>query len=193
MVRASILVLLALALAGAIVSLLPAPPSPPQGRAVLQDVDLALYPAADPDARWTFQAERVIYDPASQESVVQGSSEGKRLVNGRLDMTLSADEITIDSAENLRMQRAEVFVIANCITAVLGKPGVIPVRVDQTSGFRAPYADVRMPNVYSEGGPLVASFDFDTQFELDSPNDKLIESGERCVDGKIVPRPTEAP
>lgn len=192
MVRLSILVLVSLALAGVVVSLLPTPARVPQGKAVLEGVDLALYPAADPEARWTFRAARVTYDPATQESVVEGSSEGQRLVNGKLDMTLKADEITIDNAENLRMQRAEVFVPEQCITAVLGRPGVVPVVIDQQAGYRAPYAELRMPNFTNKGGPLRASFDFDTQFELDNPELQATQSldgaSERCENARIVRR-----
>jgi hypothetical protein len=68
----------------------------------LEDATLTLYPRADPEAVWRFDAPEVAYWPESRETTLYRISDGARLVNGETDFTLASEEVTIDRDDNLR-------------------------------------------------------------------------------------------
>jgi hypothetical protein len=197
MTRVALISLSAMVLLGLILALLPNPPRAQLGEVILENVDMVLYPAADPNARWTFKATQVLYNPETRESVASGLQDGKRYLNvtnpkpgqarTEVDLSLKANEIRIDASDNLNTQQAEVYIYKGCWTVKLGKPDAVPVVIDQNTGYRAPYAEVRGPNLESKGGPLTASFDLEKQFDLQNPEDRYIQGGkERCVNGTLV-------
>ncbi len=171
--RISLLILFGAAILGVFVSLLPNPPRAVLGEVSLFDVDLELHPQADPDALWFFRAKRVNYDSATRESVVTGSSVGERRLRGALDLTLDAKDIVIDSSDNLRLERADIHIIKGCWFISLESRQGQNVFVDQTFGYRAPFARVKGPNVRSEGGPIEASFDFESRNVFQNPVDQF--------------------
>ena len=157
----------------------------------LEGVKLELYPAADPDAKWTFGASSVIYNPDTRESQVTLEGAGQRILKGVTDLELSARELTIDGNDNLRTQTAVVYVRKDCTTVKLGYSeggtNSVPVVIDQNSGYRAPYAEVIAPDFKQTGTNLEASFDLKTRFTMDRPKLKLIDNGtESCKDGVLI-------
>ncbi len=187
MTRVALIALAALIIFGVVVSVLPAPKSEGLAVVTLEGVKLELYPAADPDATWFFQAKEVRYNPETRESTINNLERGKRIVKNELDSTIQTESIVIDSQDNIRTQQAEIYVLKNCIRVKLGKASGIQVFIDQNQGYRAPYADVRSANYKGTGEPLTASFDLKTKFELGNPKDEFIQGGnERCVNGKLI-------
>jgi hypothetical protein len=185
--RVSLIALGILILVGLVLSFLPSSAKPPLGEVTLENVDLVLYPAADPNAKWTFKAGIVKYNPDSRSSVATKLSEGKRLVKGTLDLVLKADTITIDSNDNLSTQTAEVYIPKGCWTVKLGQNTGNMVMINQDSGYQASFADVRGPNTHSSGGPMSASFDLEQQFNLQHPHDEYIQGGkETCLNGTLI-------
>jgi hypothetical protein len=189
--RLALIVLGALIGLGLIVSVLPTPKAQALANVTLEDVDLELYPIADPDATWVFKAGNVIYNPDSRESTVDLEGKGKRLVKGKTDLEIEAATITIDSADNLRTQHADVYIPAECITASLGyNEGVNntqPVFIDQNSGYRAPFVEMTGPNFKQSGTDLDASFDLTERVKMKKPQTEFSEeSTEKCVSGRIV-------
>jgi hypothetical protein len=160
--RGILIALAVIAALGAIFALLPSPPLPARGDVLLKDVTLALYPAADPDAKWSFTASEVRYNPDSRESTVIAPQDGRRVVNGKTDLTLAADEVTIDAADNIRVQQADIFIPEGCYLLRLGRPSGQPVFIDQSSGYKAPYVDIRSTNYRETGTNFDASFDLST-------------------------------
>ena len=157
----------------------------------LEGVKLELYPAADPDAKWTFNASSVIYNPDTRESRVTLEGAGQRIFKGVTDLELTARELTIDGNDNLRTQSAVVYVKKDCTTVKLGYAeggtGSTPVVIDQNSGYRAPYAEVIAPDYKQTGTNLEASFDLKERFSMDRPEISFIDGGaESCKDGVLI-------
>ena len=187
MTRLALIALAVLIVLGLVVSVLPAPVSEAKADVTLEDVALELYPAADANAKWLFKAQNVTYNPETRESIVTGLEDGRRLVADQLDLTIKAPNLTIDSQDNLRTQQAEIYVVKGCWLVKLGQPTGNSVLIDQNSGYQAPYADIRGPNLRSKGGPLDASFDLESKFNLSNPEDEFVQGGrERCVAGKLI-------
>jgi hypothetical protein len=157
--RVSLIALGILILLGLVLSVLPSPAKPPLAEVTLEKVDLVLYPAADPNAKWTFKAGIVKYNPESRSSVATELSEGKRLVKGKLDLSLYTKTVTIDSNDNLQTQRATIFIPDGCYVLKLGQDTGQQVQIDQNAGYRAPYIDLNSPNLSYTAQDFQASFD----------------------------------
>jgi hypothetical protein len=157
--RVSLIALGILILVGLVLSFLPSSAKPPLGEVTLENVDLVLYPAADPNAKWTFKAGIVKYSPESRSSVATELSEGKRLVKGKLDLSLYTKTVTIDSNDNLQTQRATIFIPDGCYVLKLGQDSGQQVQIDQNAGYRAPYIDLTSPNLSYTAQDFSASFD----------------------------------
>ena len=180
-----------LLLLGVIVSVWPVENREALSDVRLEGVKLELYPAADPDAKWTFGASSVIYNPDTRESQVTLEGAGQRIFKGVTDLELSARELTIDGNDNLRTQTAVVYVRKDCTTVKLGYAdggvGSVPVVIDQNSGYRAPYAEVIAPDFKLTGTNLEASFDLKTRFTMEKQKLKLLENGTAsCKNGVLV-------
>ena len=106
----------------------------PDAEILLHDVELTLYPQADPGAIWTFAAPNVIYDPAARETTLVDLEEGARVEDGELDLRLAATRVTIDAREDLRADRmfASLVESGECLT-MLGAEET-QVLVDQQAG-----------------------------------------------------------
>ncbi len=166
--RIALIALGALIAIGLVLSLLPNPATAPLAEVKLEKVDLVLFPASDPNARWTFKAANVTYNPESRESLASGLQDGQRYVTvkdaktGRetreLDLSLKAQEIKIDAQDNLSTQQATIFIPKGCYLLRLGKPGDTPVMIDQNTGFRANYVDLDSPNLSFTGTEFTSDF-----------------------------------
>jgi hypothetical protein len=157
--RVSLIALGILILIGLVLSFLPSAAKPPLGEVTLENVDLVLYPAADPNAKWTFKAGVVKYNPESRSSVATEMKEGKRLVKGKLDLSLYTKTVTIDSNDNLQTQRATIYIPDGCYVLKLGTDTGQQVQIDQNAGYRAPYIDLTSPNLSYTAQDFTASFD----------------------------------
>ena len=73
----------------------------PDSTIELADASVTLYPQADPEAVWRFAAPEVDYEPDTRQTTLLGIEDGRRTVNDETDFTLAADEVTIDSDDNL--------------------------------------------------------------------------------------------
>lgn len=142
----------------------------PGGTIELSGAAVTLYPQADPQAVWHFEAERVTYEPDVQETTLREIGDAARSVNGKTDFTLASQEITIDAQENLRGRRISAHLLeANWDLDMQGADGR-QVLIDQALGrFEVPLLDYsgdglgesRDPNVsmtfdltdFSAGGP----------------------------------------
>lgn len=100
----------------------------------LSNVDLTLYPQADPDAVWHFEAPDVIYDPERRETTLVDLKSGERTEGGEVDLRLAASEVTIDVREDLRADRLFALLSGSgeCLT-MLGRQNQ-QVVVDQRQG-----------------------------------------------------------
>ncbi|AWR86537.1 hypothetical protein [Meiothermus taiwanensis] len=179
MVRAAIVALVTIALLSVFLVTRPIPsPATPNRGVRLEQVQLTLYPEQDPKARWEFSAAQVDQDPSTREAKVTGLQSGERYVEGRLDMRLFAPEVVIDRVDNLRLPYAKVEILKGCYTVNLGKPGEMPVTIDQREGFRAPSVYITAPSLEVQGK------DFKSDFGIENPSwrdpiEKFISGGEQ--------------
>jgi hypothetical protein len=197
MTRIALIALGVLLLLGVVVSIWPVNNREAMGEVRLEGVSLELYPAADPDAKWLFQAKNVVYNPDTRESEVELQGKGRRVVDGKTDLELSAKSLTIDGNDNLRTTKASVYVPRDCATVSLtntrrdtdGQTLTSPnfVMIDQNTGYRAPYAEITFPDYRQTGENLDASFDLKERLVLERTRFRLVDGGnERCENGVIV-------
>lgn len=135
MFRAALIAFVAAIVGLVVVAQLPEDrPEVPEQSIFLADASVALYPAADPGAVWTFDAPQVVYDPSRRETTLVDLRSGERWQDGEIDLQISANEITIDSQEDLRAQRMFALLTGSgeCLTMLGGDRE--PVVVDQRQG-----------------------------------------------------------
>lgn len=124
----------------------------------LMGVRLTLYPKADPGAYWVFSAAKVEQKPQQSTAVITGIHDGARYVDHKLDMTLSAPEVTVDANDNLQVPYATIYMPGICWTLELGGPGKTPVFINQRSGFSAPSVKLEGPGISMVGETFKADF-----------------------------------
>lgn len=144
---------------------IPAPPPPSRG-VVLENVKLTLYPEQDPSAHWEFVAGRVEQDPSTREAKVTGLQTGQRFVQTRLDMRLSAPEVTIDRIDNMRVPYAKAEILKGCMIVELGKAGLPAVTIDQRQGFDAPSVSIESPKMIGTAKGFKSDFQIEN---IESP------------------------
>lgn len=83
----------------------------PTATITLLSPSLTLYPQADANAIWYFDAERAQYDPNARETVLDNIAEGQRVEEGDVDFTLTAAQVTIDRQDNLRSDAMYVHLL----------------------------------------------------------------------------------
>lgn len=170
-----------------------------QTGATLQDVQLSLYPARDPDAVWRFHAAQVSSDPVRSETRLSGLSGGQRVLRERdaqgrptgrevLDATLSAPDLTIDGQDNLTTRQARITLVKQCADIDLSGSASAPVKIEQGYGFSAPKAELNSPNLSGHVEKLRMSFGF--SIEDSDPDHSTftsdLDTPERCVNGVRV-------
>lgn len=114
----------------------------PGGTIRLTGAAVTLYPQADPEAVWRFDAERVAYEPSTQETVLREIGDAARTVGGKTDFTLASERLTIDAQENLRGEQIFAHLIeANWDLDMQAQDGR-EVLIDQALGrFEVPLLD----------------------------------------------------
>jgi len=137
----------------------------------LSGVTVALYPAADPDARWRFEAPDVTYDPGSRETTLRRIEDGARRVGSRTDFTLTSDEMTIQRDDDLRGERMDVHLIEDDLDVAMRGADRRQVVVDHAEGvFEVPririFGEDFGESRYEE---MRVTFDF-TSFEAGGPD-----------------------
>lgn len=85
--------------------------SVPDSTIELKNASVTLFPQADPEAVWHFASPEVDYHPESRETVLRDVADAERRVGDTPDFTLQAQEVTIDSDDNLRGERILVHLI----------------------------------------------------------------------------------
>ena len=200
MLKVGSYVLVALLLFAAVFALLPAASSPrAETGATLRGVTMTFYPASDPEAYWTFQADTVGNDPLSGETHLSKLEDGGRWIRERdgagnftgkanLDATLDAQALTIDRNDNMTTQAATITLVQECAAIRLTGDDQEPVKVEQSIGFSAPKAEVDSPDLKGEVLDMQMTFDFNV---LDSSPESTLgwnmNSEEQCIEGERVP------
>lgn len=161
MARIAALVIVTLIVAAGLIVQLPAPAHGEVDGAALQlrGVDWVLYPRANPQAEWRFQAEAIEVDPQTRNSIVKGIRDGRRLVDGVTDIELASDRVVIDSQENFRMSTATIYLPEHRWTITLGRPGADSTIINQRTGYASPFFHLSGENVEATGTNFRSDFD----------------------------------
>ncbi len=140
--------LTAIALALTVVGLLVVALLPQRERVVpgevieLSGAAVTLYPEADPEAVWYFDADTVDYDPAVGETTLYDVEDARRTVDGATDFTLQSEEVVIDTEDNLRGERLLVHLVEANWDLNMQADTERQVLIDQAEGkFEVPILD----------------------------------------------------
>ncbi|WP_027481500.1 hypothetical protein [Deinococcus pimensis] len=190
MLKYSPVVLAVIVLLGVIVALIPRGTTEASSGVVLRGVSLKLYPAADQQAEWRFEADTITADPESGETTIDRLRRGERFVSGKLDTEVRTDRLTIDASDNLRSTSARLYIPAQCLTVSISGTDAQPVVIDQQTGFSGPRARIQYPDAIFTAGPVQASFDLKQVNFQNTSLQANLDSTEQCVNGKLVPRRT---
>lgn len=199
MLKVGSYVLAALLLFALVLALLPVSTPQAETGAVLSGVRLTLYPASDPDAYWTFNAQKVSNDPIKGEThlaaldsggrwLLQRDAEGQLAGQPTLDATIKADDLTIDAQDNMTTGAAQITLVRECAAVDLTGNKQQPVRVEQNVGFSAPLAQLDSPALTGEVKDMQMTFGFEIlQSSQDSSFGWNMNATEQCVNGKRQP------
>lgn len=194
------LALLGILVFALVFTLLPSGSGPgAQTGVTLRGVELALYPARDPDAVWQFRAAEVRNDPVGSTTELSRIEGGQRLLRGRgpdgsfsgtetLDATITAPGLTINGQDDMVTSRADITLVKECADLSLFGTPEQPVRIEQGAGFSASRAELDAPAV--KGEILDLRMDFQFNVEQASPESNWgwdPDATETCRDGQRVP------
>jgi hypothetical protein len=182
--RAALIMLAALVVIGLMVSFIPNAQKVPLGQVQLDGVNLELYPAADPDAKWVFNASTVTVDPETRESIATLNGDGIRYIKGKPDLYLRATTVTIDGNDNLRTQEAKIYIPKGCYILKLGQPGAAFVTIDQNTGYSAPYADMQSETFNSIGTDFTSNFEIDN-FKMTQIDTNVLDGNKKLTCAKV--------
>lgn len=175
MFRLSLFVLAAVLAALVLLALLPHKTRALPGATVaLQKAQVTLYPQADPGAVWHFEASPVDYDPSSHQATLHDVGHGERTVSGKVDFTLTSQQITIDNQDNLESREMFVHLVdADWDLHMQSKDNQL-VYVDQQSGtFDVPVLDYSGSGIGDNHIENVRTNFALTQFEAGGPGTML--------------------
>lgn len=165
MLRAALLIFAGVLVLLAVLALQPGTPVViPDSGIGLREVSVRLHPRADAEAVWYFAAPEAVYTPGSGSSVLKELSDGRRTVDGLTDFTLAAEELLIDSRDNLEGDRLLVSLEATgeCLTMLAA--GGERVVIDQAEGrFRVPLLHIAGPSWGSDNSWQKVSASFDLE------------------------------
>ena len=143
----ALIALVAVIVALVVVALLPQRQrTVPDATIALHDATVALYPAADPNAVWSFKAPDVQYDPDKQDTTLRDIQDGRRVVDGKTDFTLASNRIVIDSNDNLHGDHIQAHLVSEDVNLDMVGAHGRQVLIDQRSGqFEVPRVTVTDP------------------------------------------------
>jgi hypothetical protein len=126
---------------------------PKQGRAIpdatiqLAKAEIILYPQEDPEAIWYFSSPEVQYDPDIRETTLNNIKDGKRVLVGKTDFTLEAEQVIISSDDNLRGDHLLAHILEDDIYLDMTAKDSLQVLINQREGkFEIPHLEMTQAN-----------------------------------------------
>lgn len=119
----------------------------PDQRIMLSDARVTLYPEADPQAIWRFQAPEASYDPERNESTLYGIDDGRREVAGDVDFTIASERLTINGRDDILGELVFAFLVETGECLTMQGSAEAPVLIDQRQGkFEVPVLEISGPS-----------------------------------------------
>jgi hypothetical protein len=119
----------------------------PDQRILLENARVTLYPEADQQAVWRFEAPEASYDPERGESTLLRIEDGRREVGGDVDFTVASERLVINRRDDLLGELVFAYLVetGECLT-MQGSPEA-PVLIDQRRGmFDVPVLTITGPS-----------------------------------------------
>lgn len=119
----------------------------PDQQIKLSDARITLYPQADQEAVWRFEAPIAEYDPEQGHSVLYDIDEGRREVGGEVDFTVASERLTIDREDDILGALVFAYLVetGECLTMQGSEEE--PVLIDQREGvFVVPVLEISGPS-----------------------------------------------
>ncbi|HEX7005407.1 MAG TPA: hypothetical protein VF168_14580 [Trueperaceae bacterium] len=143
----------------------------PEQQIKLSDAQVTLFPQADPEAVWRFDAPRAEYDPEEGTSVLFDINEGRREVGGEVDFTVAAEKLTINREDDILGETIYAYLVESGDCLTMRGSSENPVVIDQQQGdFIVPVMEVTGPNWGDDTRieNMIVSFDL-TDFDGGGP------------------------
>ena len=143
----------------------------PDQQIKLSGAQVTLYPMADSEAVWRFEAPRAEYDPEEGESVLLDIEEGRRVVEGEVDFTVASERLTIDRDDNILGELIFAYLVETGECLTMRGTEDAPVVIDQQIGhFVVPVIEISGPNWGDDTRLEQMSISFDlTDFAAGGP------------------------
>ena len=148
----------------------------PEQQIKLRDARVTLYPQADPEAVWRFEAPRAEYDPEAGESVLFEIDDGRREVGGEVDFTVAARRLTIDREDDILGELIFAYLVESGDCLSMQGSDESPVVIDQQAGhFVVPVMEISGPTWGDDTRIERMSVSFDlTDFEAGGPGTRTV-------------------
>jgi uncharacterized protein YndB with AHSA1/START domain len=118
----------------------------PDQRILLSDARVTLYPEADQQAVWRFEAPAASYDPERGESTLLRIEDGRREVQGEVDFTVASERLVINRRDDLLGEVIFAFLVETGECLTMQGTAENPVLIDQRRGmFDVPVLEITGP------------------------------------------------
>jgi hypothetical protein len=148
----------------------------PDQQIKLSDTKVTLYPQADAEAVWRFEAPRAEYDPEEGQSDPFEIDDGRREVDGEVDFTVASEQLTINRQDDILGELIFAFLVETEECLTMHGTSDSPVVIDQQEGrFRVPVMEISGPAWGDETRleRMIVSFDL-TDFEGGGPGTSTV-------------------
>lgn len=148
----------------------------PDQQIKLDDAQVTLYPQADAEAVWRFEAPRAEYDPEEGQSVLFDIDDGRREVAGEVDFTVASERLTINRQDDILGELIFAYLVETEECLTMHGSSDSPVIIDQQDGkFRVPVMEISGPAWGDETRleRMIVSFDL-TDFEGGGPGTSTV-------------------
>jgi uncharacterized protein YndB with AHSA1/START domain len=118
----------------------------PDQRILLSNAQVTLYPEADQQAVWRFEAPEATYDPERGESTLLRIEDGRREVQGEVDFTVASERLLINRRDDLLGELVFAYLMETGECLTMQGSAENPVLIDQRRGmFEVPVLEISGP------------------------------------------------
>jgi hypothetical protein len=119
----------------------------PDQQIQLSDARITLYPQADPQAVWRFEAPAAVYDPGQSETTLFSIEDGRREVADEVDFTVASERLTINRRDDILGELVFAFLVETGECLTMRSANDKPVLIDQRRGmFEVPVLEISGPS-----------------------------------------------
>jgi hypothetical protein len=119
----------------------------PDQQIELSNARISLYPQADPQAVWRFEAPSAVYAPDDGQTTLLSIQDGRREVAGEIDFTVASERLTINRRDDILGELVFAFLVETGECLTMRSADGEPVLIDQRRGmFDVPVLEITGPS-----------------------------------------------